>query len=105
MIQMHEEANTPLSKIHKDFVMQRGGLKSYLARAERLGVTDCDIQATQQGNRIGVRFQVQGVAHPGYYKLILGPQGRVIAKQSQLPTNGYAETKQAVVINAKSAHA
>lgn len=85
MITMHEHTDASFTAELKAFVMCRGGLKHYLARAEDLGVTDCDVYAVKKGAFIEVSFKVQGVGNPGYYNLVLGPQGRVVSKKSQYP--------------------
>ncbi|CAA0109392.1 Uncharacterised protein [BD1-7 clade bacterium] len=75
-----------LSPTLKEMVLARGGLKSYITRAESLGVTHCDFSAIRKADYIEVRFVACGVAVPGHYCLVLGPQGRVVSKETVFPS-------------------
>ena len=85
MMTFHEDTDNGFTAEMKAFVMCRGGLKHYLARAQDLGVTDCDLRAVKKKAFMEVSFVARGLNSPGYYNLVLGPQGRVVSKESQYP--------------------
>ncbi len=86
-MKFHEDIAGVLTPTLKDMVLARGGLKSYVVRAENLGVTHCDFSATPKADYIEVRFVACDIATPGHYRLILGPQGRVVSKETVFPSH------------------
>jgi hypothetical protein len=86
-LQMHEKNKEILTTDLREFVMHRGGLKSYLAKAESLGAEDCDVFAEKKDAYIDIIFKARGLNHPGHYHLVLGPQGRVVSKETDLPSH------------------
>lgn len=85
MITLHEKFDAGFTPVMKGLIMNRGALKTYLSRAESIGATACDMIAEKKGVFFEVTFSALGIDKPGHYHLVLGPQGRVVSKDSCYP--------------------